>query len=142
MRQLSGGLLYEPDDLGFNNRTIAATASVVGNIVPWCARTPFSWCVWFFDIVSGSSVSFNLRGRSIDKDGSTQILATLTLASVLAADAAVYFSPNSGVATSSSGNVNLSFFPSVIAAPYAEFSIVNNDAVNDGNITLRAFLGK
>lgn len=144
MRQFPGGVWYEPGDLGFDDQLIGASGSVNGNIVPWCSRTSFSWIAWIFEIDSGSSASFNLRAKPIDLDGTTLLADAFfaTLVTTLATDAAIYFSPKSGVASTSSGAVNVSHYNVLIAAPYVRFTIVNNDGVNPGNVTLRLLLGK
>lgn len=142
MVQLPSGRWYEGANLGFNNRLIAAASSVNGNIVPWAAGAPVLGGIHlFFEIVSGASANFSVFANVFDINAQTQIVIQQSLWTAIAGDAVLFVSLGDGtVPLATSGTVNVNADSPVLGAPYLQFTVVNNDAVNPGNVTLRALL--
>ena len=143
MRDLAGGRWYEPADLGFDSLVIAAATTAVGRVVPWCQAFEFSRAVIFFEIVVGPSADFTLQAGAVDIDGQSALISpSLNLVANMTTSSAVIFSGNADTPRAANGTVVLTPLPIVVGTPYIQFRIPNNDVVNAGTVSLRAFLGK
>ena len=142
MLEFPGGRWYEPADLGFNSIVIGAGAFVSGAIVPWSAGFQFARVTFLFELVAGPSADFTLASRALDVDGQTFLTVGVNLVSNMTISTLGIFSGNADVPRAITGVAQPSSLAMVIGVPYVQLRIINNDGVNPGTVSLRAFLGK
>lgn len=140
MRQVGGGVWYEPAELGFDNVLIAPISTVTGNVVPWLVRSPLRRVVLFFEIVSGASVSFTLSPNGADPVGNLIPGSNVAIWSNIAADSFAWWADDS-TPLAWSGVITVNRLGAILSVPYISFNINNNDAVNPGNVSLRVMVG-
>lgn len=134
-----GGVWLEPADVGFNATLVAAAANVNGSILPWRAGYAFRF-VGIFWGKAGVSNDFTLRVEVLDADGQTQLVAVVNLWSNITGNQSFgWWFDNTPRVFSGVGNP--APMSSVLSAPYLRFNVLNNDGVNDGNVTVRVLLG-
>jgi hypothetical protein len=135
------GVWLQPADLGFDAAVIAGAGNLNGLVIPWAASYRFRRMNFWLRL-TGAVINASLRlNQELDFDGVTVLRSGLTgFWNNATASGAMCASASLVTSLASVGAVTAAVLPMLWGAPYLQFNVLNNDALNAVTVTLRVGL--